>query len=316
MAIGRFLRAAFWPGVMFSAAIVFAQHAGLASAAMPWTHDVAVLTIDATGASRTVATFPRGGVSTLARLPNGRVVAAYQYFPEGRSHPDLDRIAVRFSDDEGETWSEARVIAPSGLPTELRSPFDPALVTLSDGRLRLYFTSMSARDGWPAIYSAISTNGLDYSVEPGVRFAVSNHAVIDSTVVLHQGQFHIIAPDGGRHVDQVWQQARATHTAGLAYHAVSDDGLRFTRLDDVVLAKRRWLGSAYSDGRQMTFFGTGDRGEVWTATSPDGHTWTPGPTIGPAGSDPGAVARQVTAGAAGWLLSVTTAPRDVASPIR
>jgi hypothetical protein len=312
MGIGKVLRAAFWPGVMVSMAIVIAQQAGWASATEPWAHDVAVMTLDSGGVTRTIATFPRAGVSTLARQPGGRVVVAYQYFPEGRAHADFDRIAVRVSDDEGDTWSEPKAMVFVGLPDGLRTPFDPTLVTLPDGRLRLYFTSMP----WPAptrgrsaaggaIYSATSVDGYHYTVEPGVRFAVEHRAVVDSAVVLHRGQFHLFAPDGG-----------TDEAPGPAYHAVSPDGLVFTRAADVSLPDRRWLGSASSDGELLRFFGTGAQGTVWTATSPDGETWTPETTITPAGADPGVVPRRVAGESGAWLISVTTAPRPAASPIR
>lgn len=313
MGIGKLLRAAFWPGVIVSMAVVIAQQAGWASGTEPWTHDVAVMTLDGSGATRTVATFPRAGVSTLARQPDGRVVVAYQYFPEGRAHADFDRIAVRVSDDEGATWSEPKAMAFIGLPEGLRTPFDPTLVTLTDGRLRLYFTSMPQpvsrrapdRAARGAIYSATSVDGYHYTVEPGVRFAVEGHAVVDSAVVQHRGAFHLFAPGGGSDEDPA-----------PAFHAVSADGLRFTRVADVSLPDRRWLGSASSDGELLRFFGTGLQGTVWTATSPDGHTWTPDTTIGPAGSDPGVVPRRVEGEAGAWLISVTTAPRPAASPIR
>ena len=79
----------------------------------------------------------------------------------------------------------------------MRFPFDPTLVLLPDGKVRLYFTSNKLRDreSLPAIHSAISGDGLKYEYEPGVRFSVEGRSVIDCAVVMHKGIFHLYAPD-------------------------------------------------------------------------------------------------------------------------
>jgi hypothetical protein len=57
---------------------------------------------------------------------------------------------------------------------------DPSVVQLSDGRLRMYFFGSEVIHGDPAaapgdhvIYSALSEDGLIFTVEPGVRFQAS-----------------------------------------------------------------------------------------------------------------------------------------------
>src|SRR6185436_13174085 len=86
------------------------------------------------------------------------------------------------------------------LPEGMPFAFDPTLVPLPDGRVRLYFTGNvgpPAGRGTPAIYSAISTDGLNYTFEPGMRFEVEGRIVIDCAAVLHQGVFHLFVPDNG-----------------------------------------------------------------------------------------------------------------------
>ena len=92
---------------------------------------------------------------------------------------------MHFSSDEGRTWTPAEVIRLQGLPKGMRFPFDPTLVPLPDGRVRLYFTSRlpAAGEALPAIYSAISDNAVDYVFEPGLRFGIAGRAVIDCAVV-------------------------------------------------------------------------------------------------------------------------------------
>jgi hypothetical protein len=300
----------------------------------PWDQDVLVHRVSKGGAVEMLATFERSGVPTIARLADGRLIAATQHFPED-DPGSFDKVAVRFSRDEGRTWTPPRVIEVTGLPQGMRFPFDPTLVPLPGGRVRLYFTSM--RQGgfepqMPAISSAVSPDGVHYTVEPGVRFAVSGRPVIDCAVVLHKGVFHLVVPDNGTRLPGPrgdGAQDGQGPPAGVGYHATSRDGLEFTRADDVrVDGNRRWLGNAQSDGAAITFFGTGGpgpsapasqpgaapgtrpgqvpaRGGIWRATSPDGARWTLLDDWLVPGADPGAV--DTPDGA--WIVVSTGPPR-------
>jgi hypothetical protein len=276
----------------------------------PWDNDILVFHLENDGRARKLTAFERAGVATVARMKDGRLIAAHQHFPESRV--DFDKVAVRFSSDEGETWTDARTIRLNGLPEEMRFPFDPTLVPLPDGRIRLYFTSVKGRRidlHRPAIYSAISSNGTDYIVEPGVRFEVEGRPVIDCAVALHGEVFHLYAPDNGAGgipgTDSIHQPPRD----GVGYHATSTNGLTFTRQPNVKISgRRRFLGGAVSDGEMMRFFGTGGPGSpgIWMATSENGQNWKPSsrPLYIP-GADPGAVKRKDGT----WLLVVTGPPR-------
>lgn len=273
----------------------------------PWNRDVIAWRVGPDGAVEKAATFERAGVPTIARLKDGRLIVAHQHFPA--DDPDgFDKVAVHFSNDDGKTWDAAKVIRVDGLPEGMRFPFDPTLVPLPDGRVRLYFTGNMGRTferSVPAIHSAISDDGTRYTYEPGARFAVEGRPVIDCAVALHDGVFHLYAPDNGTRIGPAPQPRPGERDAatrppdGAGYHATSKDGLTFTRAADVrIEGRRRWLGNALSDGNRITFFGTGEpsgepgtrpRGGLWMATSEDGQTWklVPAPAIG--GGDPGAV---------------------------
>ncbi len=280
----------------------------------PWDSDVLVYRIAPDGTLEKLATFERAGVATVARMADGRLIAAHQHFPEDDDE-NFDKVAVHFSADEGRTWTEPRVIRVNGLPEGMRFPFDPTLVPLAAGRVRLYFTSMHGRrfeEDQPAIYSAVSTNGLDYVFEPGVRFGVEGRVVIDCAVVLHQGVFHLYAPDNGavprrrrgRRAERRRPEDRPRE--GVGYHATSRDGLTFVRADDVRIDGRRsWLGAAQSDGGKITFFGSGGPGG-WVATSENGQEWTLSarPARIPC-ADPGAVRLKDHS----WLVAGTGPPR-------
>ena len=274
----------------------------------PWDQDVQVFRV-AAGRQELLATFGRAGVPTVARLRDGRLIAAFQHFPQDDDR-HFDRVAVRLSSDEGRSWTPAQPIVVDGMEPGLARPFDPTLVPLPDGRVRLYFTSSRSADfrrGEPAIHSAISSDGVRYAFEPGARFAVPGRIVIDCAVALHEGLFHLVVPDNG--------DTQAFHAAergggpppgeGRAYYATSRDGLSFSREADLVLPVRgRWLGNLVSDGASLAFFGTGPG--PWPVTSRDGRQWmasAEGARI--PGGDPGAV--RLRDGA--WLVLATSPPR-------
>ncbi|MBI2925890.1 MAG: exo-alpha-sialidase [Verrucomicrobia bacterium] len=200
----------------------------------------------------------RGGVPTLVRDTRGRLVAAFQWFPFDQCE-SFDRVAVMISEDDGKTWSRTKTIHVEGLPADFMRPFDPTLAVLDDGRLRLYFTSHNRERRTPAIYSAVSADGKRYKFEPGLRFGVEGERVIDCAVGQLGKQWHLFAPVQG--------------ARGEGYHAISDDGLSFRRLENVRIdGDRQWLGCAVTIEEGLRFFGTG-RGGVWSVTSRDGAKW-------------------------------------------
>lgn len=295
----------------------------------PWNQDVDVWRVGATGEVKRLATFERAGVPTIARMADGRLIAANQHFP-ANDPAAFDKVAVRFSRDEGATWTEPRVIGLTGLPEGMRFPFDPTLVPLPDGRIRIYFTSLRGRrfdEDRPAIYSAISADGVDYAVEPGLRFGIEGRPVIDCAVALHNGVFHLFAPDNGTQLEPPGRgpapdAAGDRPRVGMGSHATSRDGLTFTRQPDVrIEGRRRWLGGALSDRKQILFVGTGEpgpaapgqtRGGIWMAASPDGAAWSLLEMSAVSGADPGVVAGKE----GGWVVVSTSGPRRSESPPR
>ena len=275
----------------------------------PWDNDVLVHRIDAGGAREKLATFDRAGVASVARMADGRLLAAFQYFPKDEPRR-FDRVAVRFSGDDGRNWSPAETILIGGFPAGMTRPFDPTLVPLLDGRIRLYFTSNTSRDfrrSPPMIHSAVTTNGVDYVFEPGVRFSVEGRIVIDCAVALHEGVFHLVVPDNGP-VDEFSQGPRSGSPPGGTggYHAISTDGLEFERVADLRLdsPRNRWLGCLVSDAGRLLFFGTGPG--PWPIASPDGASWKPAKeAVRFPGADPGAV--RLKDGS--WLVVATGAPQ-------
>lgn len=274
----------------------------------PWDQDVYVYRVASGRESEKLATFDRAGVPTIAKLKDGRLMAAFQNFPADDNR-NFDRVAVRFSSDEGRTWSKAEAIVVAEMEAGLARPFDPTIVALPDGGIRLYFTSNRSADfsrSTPAIYSAISSDGIHYTFEPGTRFAIDGRIAIDCAAALHDGVFHLIVPDNGTTEDFVSRPGKRPPPGGNGYHATSKDGLQFERVADVKLSsdQSRWLGGLHSDGKTLYFFGTG--AGPWPVSSTDGVKWEApsNPTPVP-GADPGAV--KTSSGE--WMMIVTGPPR-------
>lgn len=276
-------------------------------AAGPWNDELVVQRVASDGKPATLATFGRANVSSIARLADGRLVLAFQGFPAD-DPPRFNRTAVRFSGDDGRTWSEPEPIVVTGLEAGLAPPFDPALVALPDGRVRLYFISHSGTEAAPgqtAVHSAISTDGVRFAYETGVRFTVAGRVVVDCAAALHAGVFHLVVPDNGTPAEFLDRRRRGeAQPGGHGYHATSPDGLTFTRTADLSLAssRDRWFGNLVSDGGPLLFFGTGPG--PWPVASADGLRWTPSPAaVEVPGVDPCAI----RARDGSWIVVATRA---------
>ena len=241
-----------------------------------WNHNIDVY-VFAPGASPVrVHTFPRAGVSSVASFSSGELIAAFQWFPETPVE-SFDRIAFSRSLDNGLTWTAPATMVLTGLAVDDRSPFDPTLTILDDGRIRLYFTMNKLTPGAiPRIGSAISTDGVHFALEPGDRFAVSGQMVIDCAVARLNGVWQLLSPS-----QTVYE---------TAFRATSIDGLNFVREADVTgTSSKRWLGAMIQIPKGLRFYGTSNSG-IWSARTTNGATWVMDSSTYPvAGADPGVV---------------------------
>jgi len=265
-------------GALVPARRALAQSPTQPSGPGPWDNDVNLWRLWPDGTREQLAVFERAGVPTLARLADRRLIAAFQWFPLEPAEA-FDTIAVACSEDDGLSWSPPRTISLQGLPAGYRFPFDPTLLALPDGRVRLYVTLNRGRtfqDATPRIGSLISMDGVAFALEGGDRLAIPGTTVIDCAAVRHGDLTHLYSPVQGA-------------TTGYGYHAVSRDGLGFERQGEVFVAGgARWLGCAVSDGARIRFYGTGDRG-LWVAESEDGFHFGPAAWFTLPGADPGVV---------------------------
>jgi hypothetical protein len=280
----------------------------------PWNNDLLLFTsADGKSFERVKTLVERGGVPCVTSDAKGRLIAVFQWFPFDRQEA-FDRVASVVSEDQGVTWSKPAPIVMEGLPEGAQRPFDPTLVLLEDGKLRLYFTCTTRERREPGIYSAISEDGQKFRFEPGMRFGVEGEKVVDPAVTRLGKTWHLFSPMEPRHARDATLPGDAPKSEGpqpgarppeeaRGYHAVSDNGVTFRRVDDVAVPVRgSWIGNVLAQDDQLRFYGSG-AGEGWLAESPDGVTWKLASTPLRVGGDP-AVARLSD----GKFLLISTSP--------
>ncbi len=252
----------------------------------PWDHDVDVFQVKPNGNTTKLTTFKRAGVPTIGEMQDGRLIAAYQWFPKD-DYENVDKIAVVFSNDNGKTWSAPRPMEFAGLNEKARYPFDPTLVVLEDGRIRLYFTYMVGsrifEEATPGISSAISEDGIHFVKEEGMRLAVDGMPVIDCAVCKLNNNWHLISPLQDDNVPK-------------AYHAISKDGITFKRKRDISFNQSfKWLGCMVNEENKLLFYGTRHHGGppsgrgIPALSSSNGSRWNDSSSILINGADPGVV---------------------------
>ena len=256
----------------------------------PWQQDLKIAVGVDADRFGTAATFVRqAGVVSLTRRASGQLLAVFQWFPFDDPGA-FDLVAASVSTAGGRSWSAPRTLTFPGLPVGYQRPFDPTITVRDDGALRLYFTCGVLPEGPTAatlgFCSATSADGFNYTVEPGYRFNPGRNAV-DCAVLRWNGQWHLTAPIGAP------QEG--------AYHAVSADGLTFTRVADIPsTATVNWTGNLVAVGSTLRFYGT----PLWYAATTDGVTWSSPRSLGLTGADPAVVEAEPGR----WVLVYTGAP--------
>jgi hypothetical protein len=163
-------------------------------------------------------------------------------------------------------WSHRRVRV-TGLPdVQAAEPVDPCVVLTGDGRYRLYYMQAAPL---PSFYSAISSNGLDFVKDEGVRFTAAPRPCFDPLVLRVRNEWQLWGgPDGG---------VRARSTDGLSFTAIGElrvEGARFMPWSAVTLPGNegyRLYGNVLGPGEWS--------GGVSSAFSRDGRTWRREPGI-------------------------------------
>jgi hypothetical protein len=232
------------------------------------------------------------GVPSVCKDSTGKLLAAFQWFPAPMYGLHWDSVAVKTSLDNGQTWSFPQPIVVQNLPANFQRPFDPTIVALPAGQIRIYFSSGPPGINTISTYSAIGTDGVNYTFEPGARFTQAGTNVIDPAVTIFKDTFQYTAPKG-------------PPQAG-AFHATSTDGLIFIQQPDIISdSAHNWTGNLMVDSLAMKFYGSGAMGtNLWMRSTADATVWDPYLSTNVSGGDPAVV--KISAG--NYLMIFTGAP--------
>jgi hypothetical protein len=203
-----------------------------------------------------------GAVPSVTRGTDGTLVAVYQWFPTDNPAA-YNKVAVKRSLDNGQTWSEPQLICLHDFP-QIQAPFDPTIVATSDGRYRLFFTTHALGIGTTLYYaSAISNDGIHYVYE-GTAFD-SGQSTADGSVTQINDRWYMIAPLAMQN--------------GRALDATSTNGQQFTQSQSNRSDKMYWVGNivnALNNTGEMRFYGSTVNGPlaIGYSSSTDGQTWS------------------------------------------
>lgn len=203
------------------------------------------------------------GVPTVIRIGTSNsdtLLAAFQWFPAPMNNPKWDKIAIKKSYDGGVNWTTPITCTFIGVPVGNQRPFDPGLVQMPNGQIRMYFSNglNNPPSGGIDTYSGISNDGVTYTFEPTPRFGDATKHAIDPTVAFYNGIYY----------DDSWSGVQSDG----AFRAISTDALTFTTQAVVPFDNSHlWLGNYLNDGSTLKFYGCGN--SIWMNSSADGVTW-------------------------------------------
>lgn len=206
--------------------------------------------------SSSLTSWPTSGTLMLehASVPDiiNKSGTLYAYFVDVSQDGKSEQIGIKTSADNGTTWSDRQFALIKSVGSKV--PVDPAPTLLSDGRVRLYYLDFSVaqddQDGEHTIYSAISTDGINFTQEDGKRF--SHNAIYDPDVVLVGSTWHMYVGTGDI----------------KTISATSSDGLNFT-YEGIANASGAVPNVIYENSKYYMY-----NPGISISTSADGKTFT------------------------------------------
>lgn len=241
----------------------------------PWNEDLYFTkSNDGTNFGKRNLFIEAAGVPSITQDSKGKLIAAFQWFPkEDTKH--FDQVALVTSKDNGETWTKPQPMKIADFPSYYQRPFDPTVVALPNGKIRMYFTS-ATYSSVSSIFSAISNDGINYIFETGRRYSVSNKMVIDSTAGKLGDTWHMIG------------SFDSPEAQGSGYHATSKDGLKFVKAAYINFGKDNiCIGNILVLSKTFRFYGSGFK--IWWTSSKNGNQWSNPVNTNVEGGDPAIV---------------------------
>jgi hypothetical protein len=179
----------------------------------------------------------------------------YMYFVDVTTDGKPEQIGLMKSSDNGKTWTEREFVSIKGKNVAKIIPVDPDPVLLADGRIRLYYYDISGRPTVESktknkIYSAVSSDGVNFTQEEGVRF--EDVSIFDPDVIK---------------VGDTWRLYVGSPAGQTVISAISSDGLNFIK--EGVAYEGSAVPNAIFENNTYYLYTAG----IQIATSTDGKTY-------------------------------------------
>jgi hypothetical protein len=180
----------------------------------------------------------------------------YMYFVDVTTDGKSEQIGLMKSSDSGKTWSQREFVVIKGKNVAKIIPVDPDPVLLADGRIRLYYYDISGHPTVESktknkIYSAVSSDGINFTQEDGVRF--EEVSIFDPDVIK---------------VGDTWRLYVGSPAGQTVISAISTDGLNFTK-EGVAYEGSAVPNAIYESGKYYLY-----TAGIQIATSTDGKMYT------------------------------------------
>jgi hypothetical protein len=208
-------------------------------------------------------------------LPDGRL---RMYYGMGAPGSSMSRITSSVTSD-GKTWqSEATNLVGTTWGA-------PDVVVLPDGRLRMYYTPTDpfglAPGQQPSVRSAISDDGITWTVEQGVRLDPAAYPrLVPAAGIIHR----VSHPGVVMLADGTWLMLAAfsydrgfdprgfssSHRTELIVWATSTDGLAFTPRGIAVDSRHKATFDGYASSPDPV---------IWEDGTVRAYFWSPGPQV-------------------------------------
>ncbi|MBV6477780.1 MAG: hypothetical protein HGGPFJEG_00524 [Ignavibacteria bacterium] len=249
--------------IIFLSAVLFFCNTAFSQGQPPWKRPLKICQSQDGSNFTDISTFQdSAGVPCVIKLQSGQLISAFQWFRQPVGSPTWDKVAVKFSSNDGLTWTDPVPVVMIGFPSNFQRPFDPALALTDSGKIRMYYSSglSSFLDTSINTYSAVSDDGINYTFEGNIRFSLPDRPVIDPAIIKFNGMWHLVNP--------------ATLGATGAYHNISGNGLDFIRVQDIFSdIQHSWIGNfTIMDSSELRFYGSGTR--IWYSYSSNGGMWS------------------------------------------
>jgi hypothetical protein len=184
--------------------------------------------------------------------PNDGII--YLYFVDVTQDGEPEQIGLLRSEDKGKTWLPKVFATIEGLGQKIAVDPDPFL--LPDGRIRLYYFDIAtARPGQETsgkIYSAVSSDGIHFVEEEGVRFE-REEGLFDPDVIKVNG---------------TWRMYVGAGEEPNVISAISTDGVTFE--EEGVAFEGGSVPNVFYDGERYILYVAG----INLAFSNDGKSFT------------------------------------------